>query len=98
MGCFGQSGLQRKLIHTAISMLLLRSIFYFFMGKTNEILKICIVASALKSCISDISFTKKKNLWSFKFICNYIDLLNKSLLATTVGSPFNSLGKYIVIS
>ena len=33
LGCVGQSGLQRKKIQAAISMLLLRSVFYVFKAK-----------------------------------------------------------------
>ena len=36
LGRFGQSGLQRKKIQTAISMLLLSLLFYVFMVKMNE--------------------------------------------------------------
>jgi hypothetical protein len=35
LACFGQSGLQRKKIQTAIIMLLLRAVFYVFMDKNK---------------------------------------------------------------
>ena len=40
LGCFGQSGLQRKKIQTAISMLLLRSVLFVFMARKNISFKI----------------------------------------------------------